>query len=74
MEKLLILTDTACDIPQETAEELGIRILPIPLEVDGMGYLEGVDFTKEEFYGVLDRCVKIPTKMCIRDRPPRPRR
>ena len=39
MEKLLILTDTACDIPQETAEELGIRILPIPLEVDGMGYL-----------------------------------
>ena len=61
MEKLLILTDTACDIPQETAEELGIRILPIPLEVDGMGYLEGVDFTKEEFYDVLNRCVKIPT-------------
>ena len=38
MSKIKIMTDSACDIPKEREQELGIRILNFPLTVDGEGY------------------------------------
>ena len=56
-----IITDSAADIPKNEAEPLGIQMLPIPITVDGKTYLEGIDFTSEEYYGILTSAKAIPT-------------
>lgn len=59
--RIKILTDSASDIPREEAALLGIDVIPIPITVDGQGYLEGVDFTPREFYPILEGAKSIPT-------------
>lgn len=61
MQRIKIMTDSASDLPNEVARELGIDIIPIPIAVDGRGYLEGVDFTPHQFYQVLEQAQSIPT-------------
>lgn len=61
MQRIKIMTDSASDLPNELARELGIDIIPIPIAVDGRGYLEGVDFTPRQFYQVLEQAHSIPT-------------
>ncbi len=61
MDKVLFLTDSACDLPESDAQEYGIKVLPVPITVDGKGYLERVDFTPREFYELLGKSVGIPT-------------
>ena len=60
MERIKFITDSACDIPIESAQELGITVLPIPITVDGVGYHERVDFTPQEFYQKLLEAKGIP--------------
>ena len=45
MQRIKLMTDSACDLPGSLARQLGIEVIPIPIAVDGKGYLEGVDFT-----------------------------
>ena len=40
MAKIMILTDSCCDIPKETIEELGIKVLPFTLTVSGESFRE----------------------------------
>ncbi|WP_312643401.1 DegV family protein [Hydrogenoanaerobacterium sp.] len=61
MEKIKFLTDSACDLPQEIAQEFDITVLPIPITVDGVGYQERVDFTPQQFYKLLLEAKTIPT-------------
>ena len=56
-----MMTDSASDLPRQSAQELGIDIIPIPIAVDGQGYLEGVDFTPREFYSIMQSAKEIPT-------------
>ena len=56
-----LITDSAADIPSEEVREYGIRVMPIPITVDGAPYHEGVDFTSEEYYDILLAAKKIPT-------------
>ena len=58
---LKIITDSAADVPKKEAEEYGIRIMPIPITVDGVTYRESVDFTSEEYYPMLLGAAAIPT-------------
>ena len=60
MERIKLMTDSACDIPKEAEERYGIRILSFPVTVDDKGYMERVDFTNEEFYDLLLRSPKLP--------------
>lgn len=64
-QKIKWITDTACDIPPDMAEELGIEILPFPVLVDGKDYLDNA-FTPEEFYRVLLQAKEIPVTSRIR--------
>ena len=52
-EKILLITDSSSDIPDEAVQKGGIVLLPIPVAMDGKSYLERVDFTTEEFYEKL---------------------
>lgn len=61
MQRIKIMTDSASDVPNDVARQLGIDIIPIPIAVDGKGYLEGVDFTPAEFYHILEGAKEIPT-------------
>lgn len=58
--KIRIVTDSACDIPAELEQELGIKILSFPITIDGTGYLERVDFDAKGFYEILKHCSQIP--------------
>lgn len=60
-QKILLMTDTASDIPDEALADGGIVMLPIPIAVDGVGYLERVDFTPTEFYEIITRAKELPT-------------
>ena len=60
MSKPVILTDSACDIPFELAKEYNIQILNFSIAVDGVNYVERVDFTPEGFVQLLNNCKEIP--------------
>ena len=60
-QRILLMTDTASDISDEDLLEGGIVMLPIPITIDGKGYLERVDFTIHEFYDRLVRSRELPT-------------
>ncbi|MBN1977166.1 MAG: DegV family protein [Anaerolineae bacterium] len=45
-----IVTDSTADIPPHIAEDLGITVLPVYVNIGGNSYLDGVELTREEFY------------------------
>jgi DegV family protein with EDD domain len=48
-----IVTDSTCDLPQEIIEKFGISVLPLYINIEDRGYLDGVDLTREQFYQQL---------------------
>lgn len=61
MQKIKIITDSACDISKEDEKRLGIKIMSFPVIVDGTAYKERIDFTNEEFYNMMDNAKEMPT-------------
>ncbi|MBR5301242.1 MAG: DegV family protein [Clostridia bacterium] len=61
MKKYVVLTDSACDLPQEMADQHHIDILCFKLALDGEGYTERVDFTPEQFSEMLRKTESMPT-------------
>lgn len=45
-----ILSDSACDLPQEVVDKYNIDILPLIVTRDGKEYLEGIDISSKEVY------------------------
>lgn len=54
MQKIKILCDTSSDISNEMAKELDIEMFPIPVIYGDKNLRDGVDYTREEFWDVLD--------------------
>jgi len=59
--KIVLMTDSVSDIGRQAAEELGIRMLYMPITVDGVAMREELDFTKEQFYEMIDKTKEFPT-------------
>ena len=59
-----VVTDSTCDLPREIVETLGIRVIPLYINVGEKSYLDGVDLTREQFYQQL------PGSIHRRRRPP----
>jgi DegV family protein with EDD domain len=53
MGTIRIVTDSASDVPAETAAKLGITVVPLAVQFGPTSYLEGVDLTATQFYGLL---------------------
>jgi DegV family protein with EDD domain len=53
MGTVRIVTDSAADIPHEIAAGLGITVVPLAVQFGATSYLEGVDLTATQFYGLL---------------------
>jgi DegV family protein with EDD domain len=45
------VTDSTCDIPEDTAQALNIRIVPALLTLDDSTYQDGPGLSRSEFYG-----------------------
>lgn len=45
-----IVTDSTCDLPQKVIADLGITVVPLYINIEDKGYLDGVDIAREEFY------------------------
>jgi DegV family protein with EDD domain len=48
-----IVTDSTCDLPEETVQKLGITVLPLNIHIGETAYKDGVDISREEFYRQL---------------------
>lgn len=50
MAKIAIITDSNSGLSQEEAKELGIFMIPMPFEIDGKEYLDGINLERDAFY------------------------
>ena len=53
MSNVAIMSDSNSGITQKEAKELGIRVIPMPFNIDGEEYLEDITLTQEGFYKKL---------------------
>ncbi|MDD6050818.1 MAG: DegV family protein [Clostridiales bacterium] len=51
MKKTAIVTDSHSSISPAEAALLGVHVLPMPFEIDGQEYFEGVNITRQQFFG-----------------------
>lgn len=56
--RVRIVTDSACDLPQAVADELGISIVPLTIRIGGEEFVDRRDLTPKEFWA---RCAASPT-------------
>ncbi|MGN0813139.1 MAG: DegV family protein [Candidatus Coproplasma sp.] len=62
-----IITDGASDISQESAKELGVRVIPIKVNFSGEEFIPGINLTNEEFYDKLNNAKQLPTTSLINE-------
>ena len=56
----VVLTDSACDMPEVTRKYYGIEMLNFGIALNGKAYFESEDFTPQEFYDILRNYDNIP--------------
>ena len=56
--RVRIVTDSACDLPQSVADEFAIEIVPLTIRIDGHEYVDRHDLTVAEFWA---KCAASPT-------------
>jgi DegV family protein with EDD domain len=61
MSKVLVVTDSSATIPASLVQELGIRVVPILLSMNGQTYRDGIDITSGEVYRRLRTSTHLPT-------------
>lgn len=61
MKKIGIVTDSHSSISPAEAAMLGIHVLPMPFEIDGRDYFEGVNITRQQFFGYQRAGARIGT-------------
>lgn len=61
MSKIVVTTDTNCSISKEEAERLGIKLLAMPMSIDGKEYFENVELTYEQFMEKLTNGAEVFT-------------
>lgn len=61
MESIKLLTDTVSDITKEEAEQLSIHLFHFTFTIEGETFRDGIDFTNDEFYQMLERARVMPT-------------
>lgn len=51
---LHIITDSASDLPKDYIEQHKLHVIPTPVVIDDVDYLDGATIQTEEFYHILD--------------------
>ena len=61
MSKIKIITDSNSGILQSEAQDLGLKVIPMPFTIDGEEFLEEISITQDEFYQKLERDAEVRT-------------
>ncbi len=61
MKKIGIVTDSHCGISSEEGEKIGVKVIPMPLFIDGECFYENVSITRKEFFEKIKSCEKLGT-------------
>lgn len=61
MEKILLMTDSACDLSLEEEAAYGIRVLNIPLYIHGEQKIDRAEVSADEIYRILNTENELPT-------------
>ena len=60
MPKILIMTDSACDLEINELETAGIKLMSFNVSIDDINFRETVDKSKDEVYRLMDNSSEIP--------------
>ena len=60
MQKILIMTDSACDLELNELENAGIKLMSFNILIDGSSFRETVEKSKDEVYHLMDNSTDIP--------------
>ena len=59
-QKLVIVTDSAADLPEPVGEQYGIGVVPARVDLDGREYLDKVGLSTAEFYRRMAASQQLP--------------
>ena len=62
---IMLMADSTCDITQELAEEIGILVMPVAVNIGGETYRDSIDFIPDEFYDMLEKETEIPVTAAV---------
>ena len=54
MGKVVVITDSTCDLSKKLIEENDIKIVPLYVNFDDAIYKDGVEITSEKLYELVD--------------------
>jgi len=60
MQKIKIVTDSTCDLPQDIMNELDIIVVPLTVRFGKESYRDGVDISSEQFFLKLEESKEFP--------------
>ena len=60
MQRIKIMTDSACDISADLEKEYNIDIMCFPVIIDGKDYIERETISNEQFYEALSTSIEAP--------------
>lgn len=60
MSRIMIVTDSCCDLPKETIDELGITVVPFEVTLGGETFREIFDKSSQEVYEMMSKTDEIP--------------
>lgn len=55
-----IVTDSGADLSFEDCQQIGVTMVPLKVEVDGVSYQAGVDIETDHFYDLMDASPSMP--------------
>jgi len=59
-EKMKIVTDSGADLSFEDCQKIGVTMVPLKVEVEGVAYHAGVDIDPVKFYDMMDASPTMP--------------
>lgn len=64
-EKIALLTDSACDIPQDLIKKLNIKMLPLKIIYPGIEYSDRVDINPQDVYDKMPDEIPTTSMPCL---------
>jgi len=61
VERTTVVTDSVATVPETLCRDLGILVVPLTIELDGVVYRDGVDLAPDDFYARM-RTSKLPPR------------
>lgn len=65
IEKVLILSDSTCDLSPELIEKFNVKILPLGVALGENEYYDGVDVTPDDIYAHYEKTGELPKTAAV---------